>query len=68
MHIVTASSEFCMPIERPTPTVAATGINHPTHNTSQTGTIAGPTTGMSMEAENELVVSGAGGLTVSSMS
>ena len=27
MHIVTASSEFCMPIERPIPTVVATGIN-----------------------------------------
>ena len=26
MHIVTASSEFCMPIERPTPTVVAKGI------------------------------------------
>lgn len=26
MHIVTASSEFCMPIERPIPTVVATGI------------------------------------------
>lgn len=26
MHIVIASSEFCMPIERPIPTVVATGI------------------------------------------
>ena len=26
MHIVTANSEFCMPIERLIPTVVATGI------------------------------------------
>ena len=61
MDIVTASSEFCMPLERPKPTAAATGINHPAHNTSQTRTIAGPTTGMGMKRENELTVSGAGG-------
>ena len=61
MHTVIASSEFCMPKERPTPTAAPTAISDPAHNTSHTGTIAGPTTGIGMETVNELVVSGAGG-------
>ena len=61
MHAVIASSEFCIPIEISTPPAAPTAINYPAHNTSHTGTIAGPTTEMGIETENELVVSGADG-------